>query len=157
MTVQQIQLTHTGAAIKVRNFQNFAHGVRENNIKDAAIAAGVFFEVLRRQNTRSSLKAFANYLNISTVKAEKHLYERAKKNKKRINRAKCAAFFGERTKKRTRRSHAEVCVTKISGMSLRFKVPITAERGSSGISATQRAQMAPKSSESFCKGHKNIQ
>lgn len=70
---------------------------------------------------------------------------------------KCAAFFGERTKKRAQRSHAEVCVTKISGMSLRFKVPITAERGSSGISATRRAQMAPKSSESFCKGHKNIQ
>lgn len=85
MTVQQIQLTHTGAAIKVRNFQNFAHGVGENNIKDAALAAGVFFEVLRSQNTRSSLKAFANYLNISTVKAEKHLYERAKK-KNRINR-----------------------------------------------------------------------
>lgn len=156
MTVQQIQLTHTGAAIKVRNFQNFAHGVGENNIKDAALAAGVFFEVLRRQNTRSSLKAFANYLNISTVKAEKHLYERAKK-KIWDKQAKCAAFFGERTKKRARRSHAEVCVTKISGMSLRFKVPITAERGSSGISGTRRAQMAPKSSESFCKGHKNIQ
>lgn len=82
MTVQQIQLTHTGAAVKVRNFQNFAHGVGENNIKDTALGAGVFFEVLRRQNTRSSLKAFANYLNISTVKAEKHLYERAKKKKK---------------------------------------------------------------------------
>lgn len=75
MTVQQIQLTHTGAAIKVRNFQNFAHGVRENNIQDTALAAGVFFEVLCRQNTSSSLKAFANYLNISTVKAQKHLYD----------------------------------------------------------------------------------
>lgn len=50
--------------------------------------------------------------------------------------------------------YARVCVTKISGMSQRFKVPITAERGSNGISATRRAQMAPKSSESFCKGHK---
>lgn len=44
MTVQQIQLTHTGAAVKVRNFQNFAHGVRGNIIKDTALAAGVFFE-----------------------------------------------------------------------------------------------------------------
>lgn len=50
--------------------------------------------------------------------------------------------------------YARVCVTKISGVSQRFKVPITAERGSNGISATRRAQMAPKSSESFCKGHK---
>lgn len=60
-------------------------------------------------------------------------------------------------KKREQRSHAGVCVTKIRAVSQRFKVPITAEHGSSGISATRRAQMAQKSSESFCKGHKNIQ
>lgn len=66
-------------------------------------------------------------------------------------------FFGENRPKKKGSSvlvYARVCVTKISGTSQRFKVPITAERGSNGISATRRAQMAPKSSESFCKGHK---
>lgn len=42
-----------------------------------------------------------------------------------------------------------VCSTEIRGMSHRFKVPITAECSSNGISGTRRAQMAPKSSESF--------
>lgn len=44
-----------------------------------------------------------------------------------------------------------VCMrsTKIRGMLHRFKVPITAECSSDGISGTRRAQMAPKSSESF--------
>lgn len=46
-----------------------------------------------------------------------------------------------------------VCVCKIRGMLQRFKVPITAECSSDGISGTRRAQMAPKSSESFWKGH----
>lgn len=44
-----------------------------------------------------------------------------------------------------------VCVSKI--MLHRFKVPITAECSSNGISGTRRAQMAPKSSEPFWKGH----
>lgn len=42
-----------------------------------------------------------------------------------------------------------VCETKIRGMLQRFKVPITAECSSNGISDTRRAQMAPKSFESF--------
>lgn len=46
-----------------------------------------------------------------------------------------------------------VCVTKIRSMLQRFKVPITAEYSSNGISGTRRAQMAPKSSEPFWKGH----
>lgn len=46
-----------------------------------------------------------------------------------------------------------VCVTVIRGMLQRFKVPITAECSSNGISGTRRAQMAPKSSELFWKGH----
>lgn len=37
----------------------------------------------------------------------------------------------------------------------KLKIPITAEHRSNGISGTQRAQMAPKSLESFWKGHKN--
>lgn len=39
-----------------------------------------------------------------------------------------------------------VCVTKIRGMLQRFKVPITAECSSNGISGTRRVQMVPKSS-----------
>lgn len=46
-----------------------------------------------------------------------------------------------------------VCVTKIRSMLQRFKVPITAEYSSNGISGTRRAQMAPKSSKPFWKGH----
>lgn len=37
----------------------------------------------------------------------------------------------------------------------KLKITITAEHRSNGISGAQRAQMAPKSSESFWKGHKN--
>lgn len=50
-----------------------------------------------------------------------------------------------------------LCVTKLSGMLQSLKVPITAEHSSNGISGTQGAQMAPKSSEVFCKGHKKVQ
>lgn len=45
-----------------------------------------------------------------------------------------------------------VCACMIRGMLQRFKVPITAECSSNGISGTRRAQMAPKSSESLWKG-----
>ena len=46
-----------------------------------------------------------------------------------------------------------VCVTKIRGTLQRFKVPITAECSSNGISNTRRAQMAPESFETSWKGH----
>lgn len=49
--------------------------------------------------------------------------------------------------------YVRVCVTTIRGMLQRFKVAITAECSSNGISGTRRAQMAPKSSESLWKGH----
>lgn len=52
-----------------------------------------------------------------------------------------------------RKECVPVYVTEIRGMLQRFKVAITAECSSNGINGTRRAQMAPKSSESFWKGH----